>query len=81
MGFPMHYFDVLTQNYLLDIRMRMRWMNEEADHSLYYFQLTFSEDVTAENRKIIQDNLKDSYRYFAHDSKLIVDTMSKILIK
>ncbi len=80
-NFPMHYFDVKTQNYLLDIRMRMRWMNEEVENSSYYFQLTFNEEITGINRKIVENNLKDSYHSYAIDTKLIVDSISKIVIK
>ncbi|KKT29640.1 MAG: hypothetical protein UX18_C0009G0011 [Candidatus Azambacteria bacterium GW2011_GWC2_45_7b] len=71
-------FDKDLLGYLLEIKMRIGFMNEMVDESRYYFQLSFQSGITHENYINANVNMVGTYKSYADQAHDVADIIHKL---
>lgn len=69
--------DSNLQMALLEVRAQLDLMNEDVDQARYYFQLTF-DDLSTNNRPIVEQNLVSGYLNIARRARSLADKIGAI---
>ncbi len=67
------------QLYLFEIKSRLELINQDVDRYWYYFEKTFDSSLSELNNRIIIGNINKQYHAIADQSRILVDTISKVL--
>lgn len=73
--------DKVSLQLVSEIRTKFHLINEEIDQYRYYYNLTFSSNISENNYGIINKNMDDSYVNISAQSRLTVDLIAKLLKK
>ena len=71
-------FEINVQQNLLEIRTRVRTLNELIDESHEYLRMTFDSTISEENQERVQLNLDTSYVKINEQARLIADRIGKL---
>jgi len=72
-------FDVEYQRLLLEIHSRLTIVNEEIEQYRFYFQQTFSSDISDVNHKLIIQNIDGSYMAVQTQARMICDFIDRAI--
>ena len=73
------WFNETLRNQILEVKMRVGLLNEGADETRYYLNLTF-QNISHENYKIAEGNMIRSCKMYASQARDVVDLIGKIKI-
>ncbi|GHD45507.1 hypothetical protein SAMN05216429_105230 [Marinobacter persicus] len=71
-------FDSDTQTVIWEISNRINTLNQEIDLVRQYQMMTFDESISAQNHRIIIDQIKEKYRFISTYSRQLVERASLI---
>ncbi len=65
------------QNFLIEIRMQLGYLNEIVDQAQFFYQKGFDSSLSDENSTIIKNNLNETYQKFGEKSRSVADLITK----
>ncbi|TSC83339.1 MAG: hypothetical protein G01um101419_22 [Parcubacteria group bacterium Gr01-1014_19] len=71
--------DPIFRGRLLEIKIRVGFLNEIIEDSRYYYRLSFQNSISAENYKIADANMVESYIFYASRAKDVIGIIGKVL--
>ncbi|MCQ6262851.1 hypothetical protein MLD55_12980 [Alcanivorax sp. MM125-6] len=71
-------FDSDTQTVIWEISNRINTLNQEIDLVRQYQMMTFDESISAQNHRVIIDQIKEKYRFISTYSRQLVERASLI---
>lgn len=75
-------FPIFTDKFrslIFEIRSQIQVINEEIDNAQFYFRKTFDSAMSAENHKIVRQNLKSCYENIERQVKLTVGKINDLI--
>ncbi|MFZ2448070.1 MAG: hypothetical protein WAW37_17065 [Syntrophobacteraceae bacterium] len=73
--------DELSRQYVLEIRNRLYLINEDIDQYRFYFNHTFSSNISQDNYELTVKNINDAYVNISSQARLAANQIATLLSK